>query len=55
MECERRRRVEDDSEVCGLNKWGNDNAIYGDREDFEMIVEEGTGVEQNKRSVLGLC
>ena len=37
----REGRVKDDSEVSGLNKWGNDGAIYGNWKDFKMIMDEG--------------
>ena len=55
MEYERKQRVRDDSEVCGLNKWGNDDAIYGNRKDFKMIMDEGVYVERNRSSISGLC
>lgn len=37
----REGRVKDDSEVSALNKWGNDDAIYGNGKDFKMIMDEG--------------
>lgn len=55
-EYERKQRFRDDSEVCGLNKWGNDDAIYGNRKDFKMIMDEGgVYVERNRSSISGLC
>lgn len=55
VECERKQGVKDNSEVFDLNKWGNDNAIYGDEKDCKMTVDEGLYMEQNKSSIFGLC
>lgn len=55
MECERKWRAKDISEVSDLNKWRNDDTIYGDGKDFEMIMDEGMYMEQNKASIFRLC
>lgn len=54
MEYERRPRVKDDFEVYGLNKWGNDDTMYGDGKDFKMIMDEHVYMEQNKSFIFGL-
>lgn len=47
--------VQDDSEICGLNKLENDDAVYGNGKDFKMIMDEGVSVKRNKSSISGLC
>ena len=37
-----------------LNNWGDDDTIYGHGKEFEMIMDEGVYVEQNKGSIFGL-
>lgn len=54
MECERKQRVKDDAQVYE-QMGGNEDAIYGVRKDFKMIVDEGVYVEQNNSSMFGLC
>lgn len=46
--------MKDDSEVCGLNKWRNDDDIYGDGKDFKMSMDEGMYTEQNMSSMFVL-
>lgn len=54
MECERKQQVKYDFEVFGLSKRGNHKAIYGDGKHFEMIVDEGICMEQNKSPIFVL-
>lgn len=40
--------------MSDLNKWRNDETIYGGGKDFEMITDEAVYVEQNKSSIFRL-